>query len=113
MKPSLPEESYVSKSNETHPINLLVCHAEGVAGEVFNTACGERFTLLELVAQLEQIVGRKAEPEFAPSRPGEVKHSLAAIAKARQRLGYVPVVRFDEGIKYTVGHLKSATGMQD
>jgi len=39
--------------------NLLACRAEGVAGEVFNIACGERFTLVE---QLEQVVGKEADP---------------------------------------------------
>jgi nucleoside-diphosphate-sugar epimerase len=65
-------------------------------------ACGERFTLLDLVGELEAVMGRKAEPEFAPPRPGDVKHSLASIDKARERFGYAPVVRFDEGIRYTV-----------
>ena len=82
--------------------NLLACWAEGAAGEVFNTACGERFTLLELVEGLEGIIGKQARPEFAPPRPGEVRHSLAAIEKARELLDYAPVVRFEDGLGRTV-----------
>lgn len=82
--------------------NLLACRAEGVGGEVFNVACGQRFTVMELVRQLEKAIGKKAEPKFAPPRPGEVRHSLADIDKAGQRLGYAPVVDFAEGIERAV-----------
>jgi UDP-glucose 4-epimerase len=90
--------------------NLLACRAEGAAGEVFNVACGQRSTLLDLVGELEQVMGRMAEPEFAPPQPGDVKHSLAAIDKARERFGYAPVVRFDEGIRCTVAFFGSGGG---
>ncbi|HDQ73509.1 MAG TPA: SDR family oxidoreductase [Chloroflexi bacterium] len=82
--------------------NLLACRAEGVGGEVFNVACGERFTVLELVAQLERALGKEARPEFAPPRPGEIKHSLADIARASERLGYAPLVGFGEGVERVV-----------
>ena len=36
------------------------------------------------------------------SRPGDVKHSLADISKARERLGYEPSVSFEEGLERTV-----------
>lgn len=82
--------------------NLLACRAEGVGGEVFNVACGERSTVLELVAQLERALGKEARPEFAPPRPGEIRHSLADVAKAGERLGYAPAVGFGEGIERVV-----------
>ncbi|MFC2015941.1 SDR family oxidoreductase [Chloroflexota bacterium] len=84
--------------------NLLACRAgpEGVVGEVFNVACGERYTLLELVAGLEAATGVRADPEFAPPQPGDVKHSLASVDKARERLAYAPVVRFEEGLRRTI-----------
>jgi nucleoside-diphosphate-sugar epimerase len=92
--------------------NLLACHTEGVAGEVFNVACGERFTLLDLVGELEAVIGEKAEPKFTAPRPGDVKHSLAAIGKAGQRLGYDPAVCFEEGIRHTVAFFDAAVGAQ-
>jgi nucleoside-diphosphate-sugar epimerase len=90
--------------------NLLACQAEGAAGEVFNVACGQRSTLLDLVRELEQVMGRKAKPEFAPPRPGDVKHSQAAIDKACERFGYVPLVRFDEGIRCTIASFGTRGG---
>ena len=84
--------------------NLLACRAspEAAAGEVFNVACGELYTLLDLVAGLEEVMGVRADPEFAPPRPGDVKHSQASVRKARERLDYAPVVRLEEGLRRTV-----------
>lgn len=90
--------------------NLLACQAKGVGGEVFNVACGQRFTLLELVEGLERATGKQAEPEFAPPRTGEVKHSQAAIEKTCGQLQYRPVVRFEEGLRRTVAFLSAGSG---
>ena len=93
--------------------NLLACRANNVAGEVFNIACGQRFTLLELLEQLEEIMGEKAEPRFAPPRAGEVRHSLAAIEKAHERLGYTPLVSFGEGVSCTVTFFRTTNQERD
>jgi UDP-glucose 4-epimerase len=82
--------------------NLLACRAEGVAGQVFNVACGERITLLALLEALERIMGREVRPRFEPERPGDVRHSVATIEKARTGLGYEPGVGFEEGLRRTV-----------
>ena len=82
--------------------NLLACEAPGVGGEVFNVACGQRYTLLDLVAALNAILGTSLEPTFGPRRPGDVMHSLADIEKARGLLGYEPSASFEEGLERTV-----------
>ncbi len=84
--------------------NLLAAEAsqEKVAGEVFNIACGQRYSLLDLLQCLKGIIGIEAQPTFADGRAGDVRHSQAAIDKARQRLGFVPSVDFEEGLRRTV-----------
>ncbi len=82
--------------------NLLACKAEGVGGDVFNVACGERFTLLDLVRELNQILTKQIEPIFNGERKGDVRHSLADIGKAEDRLSYSPLVNFNAGLKKTV-----------
>ena len=82
--------------------NLLACEAPGVGGEVFNVACGRRYTLLDLVAALNSILGSNLEPTFGPRRAGDVMHSLADIEKARRMLGYEPSTSFEEGLERTV-----------
>lgn len=83
--------------------NLLACNSEKVGqGEVINVAIGERYSLNQLVVILNEILGTKIEPVYAEARPGDVKHSLAAIERAKELLGYNAVVGFREGLERTV-----------
>ena len=82
--------------------NLKAATVPGVGGEVFNVACGQRYTLLDLVRNLNTILGTSLEPTFGPPRAGDVKHSLADIEKARRLLGYEPSTTFEEGLERTV-----------
>lgn len=82
--------------------NLLACKSQQVGrGEVINVACGERYTLNELVGALNEILGTEIEPVYSDPRPGDVRHSQADIARARQLLGYEVKVGFKEGLKLT------------
>jgi nucleoside-diphosphate-sugar epimerase len=81
--------------------NLLAASATEAAGEVFNVACGERISINEIVAQIGVLSGREIEPTHTDPRPGDVRHSLADISKAKSILGYEPAVTFDEGLQKT------------
>ncbi|MCK5055843.1 MAG: SDR family oxidoreductase [Candidatus Aminicenantes bacterium] len=78
--------------------NLLACTAEDVSGRVFNIACGEGYTLIQLVEMINRIAGTKVEPVFAEARPGDVKRSAADIRKAKQKLGFRVLTRFEQGL---------------
>src|SRR5262249_30218619 len=82
--------------------NLLATEAAGAAGGVYNVACAERTTLLDVITALGRIVGRTIEPEFAPARSGDIRHSYADIELARRVLGYGARVRFEDGLRRTV-----------
>jgi len=82
--------------------NLLACNAEKAAGEVINIACGESYTLRELVKMINEILGKNIEPKFDPERPGDVKHSWAGIEKAKELLDYEVKVVFKEGLARTI-----------
>jgi UDP-glucose 4-epimerase len=81
--------------------NLVAATAEGAAGEAFNIACGERTSLNDIVARLSALAGREIETVNTDPRPGDVRHSLADISKARDILGYAPAVDFEEGLSRT------------
>jgi UDP-glucose 4-epimerase len=81
--------------------NLLAATAPGMAGRVFNAALGDRYTLLELVDTLNEILDKQIEPNFGPARPGDVKHSQADIDLIRER-GYQVQVDFRTGLAKTV-----------
>jgi len=89
--------------------NLLACSAERAAGQVMNIACGARYTLNELLATLGELTGRNVPAEYDRDRTGDVKHSLADISRARELLGYQPLVDFREGLSRTVGYFKEVT----
>ena len=82
--------------------NIRACEADGVAGEVFNVACGEAASLLDVVGAVAIETGTKIAPRHEPGRTGDIRHSLADIEKAKRMLGYTGKVRFAEGIARTV-----------
>jgi UDP-N-acetylglucosamine/UDP-N-acetyl-alpha-D-glucosaminouronate 4-epimerase len=90
--------------------NLRAAAAPDVGGEVFNVGCGERITLLEIVAHLERILGRALARHHTPRRAGDVAHTLADVTKAKRLLGYTPVVGFDEGLARTVEYFRGHQG---
>jgi len=84
--------------------NLRSCTAPAAraAGQVFNIATGRRITLNETFAALQALTSYSGEPNYGPERGGDIKHSLADIAKAEANLGYKPTVDFEEGLRRTV-----------
>lgn len=86
--------------------NLLAATTENqeALNTVYNIAVGECTTLLELYAMIrDRLVPlrpalRGVEPHFGPFRPGDIRHSLADIAKAKQRLGYSPSHTVAQGL---------------
>ena len=83
--------------------NLLACETPAACGHALNASCGRRYTLLELVSQLESLLGKGPLPaEHLPPQPGDVRDSMGDIRKARQLLGYEPSVDFERGLEQTV-----------
>jgi nucleoside-diphosphate-sugar epimerase len=79
--------------------NLLACaENEDAAGEVFNIACGKRITVNRLVESINESLGKDVKPQYAEPRAGDVKHSLANIAKAQRFLGYSVMKEFGEAL---------------
>ena len=83
--------------------NLKACEApSSAAGRAYNVACGSAATLLDLLRVLEKLTGSTVRPTHERPRPGDVRHSLAAIDEARRSLGYEPTVGLEEGVRRTV-----------
>lgn len=82
--------------------NLLAATAPKASGHAINVACGRRYSLNEVVALLNKILGTAIEPSYEPARKGDVKHSQASIAAARRLLGYKPRFSLEDGLRRTV-----------
>ncbi len=81
--------------------NLRAMDTPGVSGEVFNVACNTRHSLLAIADAIGDFLGRKPKLHHVASRPGDVRHTLADIDKAKRLLGYAPTVDFAEGMRRT------------
>ena len=80
------------------------------AGDVYNVAVGDRTTLDELHDHLVSLLVERGElgatrrPAYGPFRAGDVRHSLADISRASQRLGYEPTHTLLEGLEVALGY---------
>ena len=81
---------------------LRACDADKASGEVINVATGGRISLNELLRTMNRIVGTNTNAVYQDGRAGDVRDSQADITKARQLLGYVPIVSLEEGLRHTL-----------
>ncbi len=75
---------------------------------VLNVGSGARYTVLDLVAHLGEILQRKLEIRFAPPRIGDVRDTQADISLARRLIDYTPGVDFASGLRLTVRAMRDA-----
>ncbi len=89
--------------------NLLAATVDLPERGVFmNCACHGQTSLNDLVRELNRILGTSIQPEYAPEREGDVKHSFAAIDRMVSVLGYRPGITFGEGLDRTCAYYRSA-----
>jgi len=80
--------------------NILA--AESTASGVFNIAGGKRITINKLADLIMRIIGKKIDVEYKGPRPGDIRHSLADISKARDSFNYKPIFSIEKGLEETV-----------
>lgn len=79
-----------------------------LTGDVINIGTGSRIRLLDVLQHMGRVLGVDVAPTFGPPRAGDVRHSTADISKARELLGYEPIVDFGEGIGRTLAWAREA-----
>lgn len=57
-------------------------------GHAYNIGRGDRTTVADLLATIQQLLGTNIPPRFEDPRPGDVKHSSADCSSARKMLGF-------------------------
>ncbi len=82
--------------------NLRACTASGISGQVFNVACGSTTSIMDIVNELNKILGTKIKPKYAPKRKGDVRKTRADISKMKRLLKIKKIIGFEEGMKRTV-----------
>jgi UDP-glucose 4-epimerase len=86
--------------------NVLAMTVDGIGGRVYNAACGTAVTVNQLFDELRTIVGSEIEPIYRSNRPGDIRHSLASIDRARAELSFEPSVDLREGLSLTTDHIR-------
>ena len=85
--------------------NLLAVDAPVADGAILNVATGGSETVNNLADTIGRLVGKPVDKRYAPPRPGDVEASWADISAARERLGYEPLVGFEDGLRNTISSL--------
>ena len=99
--------TYIDNVIQMNELALFTENIEAV-NTVYNTACGDRTTLKQLILLLKHNLvkydSKIAEVEviYGPNRAGDIPHSLASIDKAKKYLGYRPQFSIEAGIKEAV-----------
>jgi nucleoside-diphosphate-sugar epimerase len=86
---------------------LRAAEAPGASGQVINIATGRRISLNLLFEEMRRLIGADVTPRYESTRAGDVRDSQADITRAREILGYRPLVPFEEGLRLTVEWYRS------
>jgi UDP-glucuronate 4-epimerase len=65
---------------------------------VYNIGNNNPEPLMHFIETLEAAIGKKAEMEFLPMQPGDVKETYADITAMQQDFGFTPATPIDKGI---------------
>ena len=82
--------------------NMLALNAAAAGGQMCNVGCGERISLNRLVVLLEREIAGSARVIHVEPKLGDVRHSLAAVDRARALLNYQPKIGVEEGLRRTI-----------
>lgn len=99
--------TYIDNVIQMNELAMSVKNNEAL-NTVYNTACGQRTTLNDLVYYLKEYLSKynneiaKVEVKYGSNRIGDIPHSLASIEKAKKMLSYSPKYQLEEGLKESV-----------
>ena len=83
--------------------NLAAMKALKASGEVFNIACHDEQSVMDIFRELQTIMDiHHVTPIFRPKRAGDVRRTFPSIDKAKRMLGFKVQTRFHAGLKKTV-----------
>lgn len=82
--------------------NLLAGTVPDAAGKVMNIASDTAVSVNDLLQGVCTLLKVPMDPDYQPSRPGDIRDSLADVTLAREILGWDITVPLAEGLKVTV-----------
>ena len=82
----------------THTSTMAALEYNGPLFNIFNLGESETIQLKDLIAAIENALGKKAKINRLPEQPGDVPLTCADNSKARKLLGYNPTTRLRDGL---------------
>jgi len=79
-----------------------------VKGEIFNLGGGNRISLKQVLAIMEEVVKSKIKVSYVEKQKGDVRNTLADNSKARKVLGFAPKKGIEEGLAQEFDWIKDA-----
>jgi len=92
--------TYIKNVVEANLLSLFTDNKKAI-NQVYNIGYGQQTSLEQLVQQIKKISQSNVQPEYVSERPGDVKHSLADISRAKKLLQYDPRISVEEGLAKT------------
>jgi UDP-N-acetylglucosamine/UDP-N-acetylgalactosamine 4-epimerase len=98
---------YIDNAVQANLLAATASHPDA-GNQVYNVAVGDRTSLNALFAAIRDTLLphyphlAEVQPSYRDFRPGDVRHSLADISKAKDFLGYAPPHRLQEGLREAV-----------
>ena len=77
---------------------IAALNYDGPHFDIFNLGESETIQLKDLIAAIENALGKKAKINRLPEQPGDMPSTCADISKARKLLGYNPITRLSDGL---------------
>jgi len=71
-------------------------------GEAFNFSYGSQVTVLDLARRILERMGSKLEPVILNEAIHEIRKQTLSAAKARQKLGWLPLFSLEQGLDRTI-----------
>jgi UDP-glucose 4-epimerase len=81
-----------------------------VSSTPVNLAFGTRFSLLDLLAKVEKLIGHQVMRTHLPSRPGDVRDSQAANDRLQSLFPDVAPIDLDAGLAATLEWMRAWIG---
>jgi UDP-N-acetylglucosamine/UDP-N-acetyl-alpha-D-glucosaminouronate 4-epimerase len=91
--------------------NWKAATAAKTCGQAVNISTETSVTVNTVVNEIRKLLGKEhVKPEYAPPRPGDIKHSLADITLAKKLIGYEAQINFEEGIRRAIDWYRENLG---
>ncbi|MCJ8010960.1 GDP-mannose 4,6-dehydratase [Paenibacillus sp. KQZ6P-2] len=91
----------------------LMMEKESASGEIINIGNPTEYTILELAERVNQITGGNCRITFHPLPVDDPKQRRPIIDKAKNLLGWEPVINLDEGLRRMIQVYRSANREED